>query len=47
MFPVYLIVALLCFYGVGLCILLALKVILWPFRALSRPSERKHPPQDL
>jgi len=47
MFPVYAILALLGFYGVVICIALALKVILWPFRALSRPSERKQPPQVL
>jgi|HubBroStandDraft_4_1064222.scaffolds.fasta_scaffold3525133_1 hypothetical protein len=47
MFPVIVIVCLLGFITFFLCIALALKVILWPFRALSRPSERKHPPQVL
>lgn len=41
MLPIYIIVALLGFIGFFLCLALALKVILWPFRALSRPSERK------
>ena len=45
--PVYIIVALLGFIGIGLCFVLALKVILWPFRALSRPSERKQPSEVL
>lgn len=45
--PVIVIVSLLCFVGVFLCIALAIRLILWPFRALSRPSERKHPPQVL
>ena len=40
-------VSLLCFALVAVCFALALKVILWPFRALSRPSERKQPPQVL
>jgi hypothetical protein len=47
MTPVYIILALLGFIGFFLCAALALKVILWPFRALSRPSERKQPPQVL
>ena len=45
--PVYIIVALLGFYLVCICFVLAIKVILWPFRALSRPSERKQSSQVL
>jgi hypothetical protein len=45
--PVIVIVSLLGFILVFLCLALALKVILWPFRALSRPSERKQPSEVL
>jgi hypothetical protein len=47
MTPVYIILALLGFYAVFILFALALKVILWPFRSLSRPSERKQPSQVL
>jgi hypothetical protein len=45
--PVIVITVLLCWVLFVVCFMLALKLILWPFRALSRPSERKHPSQVL